>query len=65
MSTQRASIFGDDDLDLSGFAPKPGPDSAAPPPAQVRAVAEAAEGGAARPVIASIRIGPAAGCRAC
>jgi len=42
MTGQRASIFGDDDLDLTGFVPKPGPDRSAPPAEQVRAIAEAA-----------------------
>jgi hypothetical protein len=42
MSGQRASIFDEDDLDVSGFAPKAGPDNSAPPLEQVRAVAEAA-----------------------
>jgi hypothetical protein len=42
MSRQRASIFDEDDLDVSNFAPKAGPDSSAPPLEQVRAVAEAA-----------------------
>jgi hypothetical protein len=56
MSTPRASIFGDDDLDLSGFAPKPGPDSAAPPPAQVRAVAEAANFRSRDPVLPPVPV---------
>jgi hypothetical protein len=43
MSKNRASIFeGEDDLDLSGFAPKTKPDTAAPAPEEVRAVSEAA-----------------------
>ncbi len=42
MTTTRASIFEGDELDVSAFAPKPGPDRSAPPPAEVRAVAEAA-----------------------
>ena len=42
MSNQRASIFDADDLDVSSFAPKRGPDTAAPAAEQVRAVAEAA-----------------------
>ena len=42
MSSPRASIFDADDLDISGFAPRPGPDTSAPLPEQVRAVAEAA-----------------------
>lgn len=45
MSGERASIFGDDDLDISGFAPKPPEKTTAKPAAkreQVRAVSEAA-----------------------
>ena len=42
MSNPRASIFAEDDLDVSGFAPKTGPDASAPLPEQVKAVAEAA-----------------------
>lgn len=42
MSSARASIFEADDLDISGFAPRPGPDTSAPAAEQVRAVAEAA-----------------------
>lgn len=42
MPSSRASIFADDDVDISGFAPKSGPDTSAPPPEQVKAVAEAA-----------------------
>jgi hypothetical protein len=42
MANTRASIFSDDDLDLSGFAPKTGRDASAPMPEQVKAVAEAA-----------------------
>lgn len=39
----RASIFdADDELDVSGFAPKAAPDSGAPTPEQVRVVSEAA-----------------------
>lgn len=54
MNTPRASIFDGDDIDVTAFAPKPGPDRSAPAPAAVRAVAEAAnfrsrEGGAAAP----------------
>jgi hypothetical protein len=41
MSGTRASIFGDDDLDVSGFVPKVGPDRSAPPADQVRKVGEA------------------------
>ncbi len=42
MTSARASIFDADDLDISGFAPKPGPDSSAPAADQVRAITEAA-----------------------
>jgi hypothetical protein len=42
MPNPRASIFADDDLDVSDFAPKAGPDKSAPMPEEVRAVAEAA-----------------------
>ncbi len=42
MSGTRASIFEADDLDIGGFAPRPGPDTSAPLQEQVRAVAEAA-----------------------
>jgi hypothetical protein len=42
MSNLRASIFADDDLDVSGFSPKAGPDKSDPPPEQVKIVAEAA-----------------------
>lgn len=45
MSGERASVFGDDDLDVSGFAPKPIEKLTAKPAAkreQVRAVSEAA-----------------------
>jgi hypothetical protein len=46
MTARRASIFGpenpSDELDVSGFTPKAGPDTADPPAAEVRAVAEAA-----------------------
>lgn len=42
MSSARASIFEADDLDISGFAPRPGPDTTAPHREDVRAVAEAA-----------------------
>jgi hypothetical protein len=38
----RASIFAEDDLDVSGFAPKTGADQSAPPAIEVKAVAEAA-----------------------
>jgi hypothetical protein len=41
MSNPRASIFADDDLDVSDFAPKAGPDKSAPMAEQVKAVAEA------------------------
>jgi hypothetical protein len=42
VSKPRASIFETDDLDVSSFTPKAGPDTSAPAPEQVRAVAEAA-----------------------
>jgi hypothetical protein len=42
MAAPRASIFDEDEIDISGFAPKLGPDASAPPPEQVRAVAVAA-----------------------
>jgi hypothetical protein len=42
MSGSRASIFTNDDIDISEFAPKAGVDRAAPSPEQVKAVAEAA-----------------------
>lgn len=42
MSNPRASIFADDDLDVSDFAPKVGPDKSAPMAEQVKAVAEEA-----------------------
>jgi hypothetical protein len=42
MANTRASIFAEDDLDISGFAPKAGPDKSAPVAEQVKAVAEAA-----------------------
>jgi hypothetical protein len=42
MSNPRASIFADDDLDVSGFSPKAGPDKSDPSREQVKAVAEAA-----------------------
>ena len=42
MANPRASIFETDDLDVSGFAPRTGPDASAPLAEQVRAVAEAA-----------------------
>lgn len=42
MPNTRASIFDEDDLDVSGFRPKTGPDTSAPLPEQVRAVAAAA-----------------------
>ena len=42
MSNPRASIFDDDELDVSGFAPKKGRDSSAPEADQVREVAAAA-----------------------
>jgi hypothetical protein len=42
MANPRASIFADDDLDVSDFAPKNEPDRSAPMPEQVKAVAESA-----------------------
>lgn len=42
MSNPRASIFADDDLDVSDFVPKAGPDKSAPMPEEVKAVTEAA-----------------------
>jgi hypothetical protein len=42
MSNPRASLFADDDLDVSDFAPKAGPDTSAPGREAVKAVAEAA-----------------------
>jgi hypothetical protein len=42
MSNPRASIFADDDLDVSEFVPKAGPDKSAPMAEEVKAVAEAA-----------------------
>ena len=42
MANPRASIFETEDLDVSGFAPRTGPDASAPLAEQVRAVAEAA-----------------------
>jgi hypothetical protein len=42
MSNSRASIFADDDLDVSDFAPKVGPDKSAPMAEQVKVVAEEA-----------------------
>jgi hypothetical protein len=42
MSNPRASIFADDDLDVSDFVPKAGPDKSAPMAEQVKAVAEEA-----------------------
>ena len=50
MANTRASIFGDDDLDVSGFAPKLGPDLSAPPAEQVRKVAEASNFRSREPV---------------
>jgi hypothetical protein len=51
MSNPRASIFADDDLDVSDFAPKAGPDKSAPVPAQVKAIAEAARFHSREPVL--------------
>jgi hypothetical protein len=42
MTKIRASIFDTDDLDVASFKPKVAPDPAAPPLAQVREIAEAA-----------------------
>ncbi len=42
MAGPRASIFEEPDLDVSGFAPKPARDLAAPRPEEVREVSEAA-----------------------
>ncbi len=43
MTKSRASIFEEPaELDVSGFAPKAGPDTDAPAPEKIRAVAEAA-----------------------
>ncbi len=39
----RAKLFDDDDLDLSDFKPKDGPQPKGPDPEQVRAVSEAAQ----------------------
>jgi hypothetical protein len=41
MTKERASVFGDAEIDISSFAPK-APDADAPAPEQVRKVAEAA-----------------------
>jgi len=41
MTNSRAKVF-DDELDVTGFTPKTRPDTSAPAPEQVRAVAEAA-----------------------
>jgi hypothetical protein len=43
MVATRASIFEEPDIDISGFAPKPAPDAAAPRAEQVREVSEAAK----------------------
>ena len=43
MATPRASIFEEPDIDISGFAPRSAPDTAAPGPEQVREVSEAAK----------------------
>jgi hypothetical protein len=42
MSKPRASIFSDDDLDVSDFVPRTGPDRSAPMAEQVKIVAEEA-----------------------
>jgi hypothetical protein len=51
MSNPRASIFADDDLDVSDFTPKSGPDKSAPIAEQVKAVAEAARFHSREPVL--------------
>jgi hypothetical protein len=43
MATTRASIFEEPEIDVSGFAPKPAPDVAAPRAEEVREVSEAAK----------------------
>ncbi len=60
MSSSRASIFSDDDVDISGFAPKAGPDTSAPPPEQVRVVAEAARFRSREPITPAAVPAPAA-----
>ncbi len=43
MTGPRASIFEEPDIDVSGFAPRPAPDTTAPRAEQVREVSEAAK----------------------
>jgi hypothetical protein len=52
MSNPRASIFADDDLDVSEFIPKAGPDKSAPMPEQIKAVAEEARFRSREPTLA-------------
>ena len=59
MPSSRASIFSDDDVDISGFAPKAGPDTSAPPPEEVRAVAEAARFRSREPITPTVVPAPA------
>jgi hypothetical protein len=56
MSNPRASIFADDDLDVSDFAPKAGPDKSAPMPEEVRAVAEAARFRSREPALPQVPV---------
>jgi hypothetical protein len=58
MSNSRASIFTDDDIDISDFAPKTGTDRSAPPPEQVKAVAEAARFRSREPVTTQLPATP-------
>jgi hypothetical protein len=58
MPSPRASIFSDDDVDISGFAPKPGPDMSAPPPEEVRAVAESARFRSREPIAPTVAPAP-------
>jgi hypothetical protein len=58
MSNPRASIFADDDLDVSDFAPKAGPDKSAPMPEEVRAVAEAARFRSREPALPQTPLAP-------
>jgi hypothetical protein len=60
MNATRASIFEEPDIDVSGFEPKPAPDTTAPRPEEVREVSQAAsfrsrESQAAPPPKAPIR----------
>jgi hypothetical protein len=64
MTKVRASIFDSDDLDVTSFKPKIAPDPAAPPAAQVREIAEAANfpsREAGRPRMEAVTAAPAAG----